>query len=189
MRTVQFANPGWQMLIEEAQKDVRRAYAGGGPGVLVSGLVWLIASAVEARHGIGAGFAALFLGGVLVFPGAKLICGRLLGRAAEDANNPLGKTALESTVAMIGGLFAAWLLLPLRSDFVFPVAAMAVGTHYAVFTTVYGDRAFWLLAAAVTAAGLAGISLPPPHGWTAPIVAAVELGSGAVLTALSTRRG
>ena len=34
------------MLIADAQEDLRRAYLGGGPGVLTSGFVWLaIASA------------------------------------------------------------------------------------------------------------------------------------------------
>jgi hypothetical protein len=77
---------------------------------------------------------------------------------------------------MIGGLFAAWLFLPFQPAFVFPLAAIAVGTHYAVFRTVYGDRLFWVLGALITAVGLLGIFkvVPIPGG---PILAvgAIEL--------------
>src|SRR3546814_12510337 len=47
--------------------------------------------------------------------------------------------ALPISIAMIGGLFAAWLFLPFQPTYAFPLAAIAVGTHYAVFKTVYGD--------------------------------------------------
>ena len=37
--------------------------------------------------------------------------------------------------------------------YVFPLA-IAVGTHYAPFCTVFGDRLFWVLAGLVTAVGV-----------------------------------
>ena len=40
------------MLIADAQADLRRAYTDGGPGVIVSGLVWLAAWYAESRHGV-----------------------------------------------------------------------------------------------------------------------------------------
>jgi hypothetical protein len=70
---------------------------------------------------------------------------RRCGCPAEAEGNTLGRIALESTIAMLGCLFAAWLLLPTRADLVFPVAAIAVGTHYAAFRSVYGDILYWLL--------------------------------------------
>jgi hypothetical protein len=79
------------------------------------------------------------------------------GERRKAGDNPLGLVALESTVAMLGGLFAAWLFLPVRPGYVFPIAAIAVGTHYAVFKTIYGDRLFWLLGALITAVGLLAI--------------------------------
>lgn len=145
------------MTLAEAQSDLRRAYVGGGPGVLVSGLIWLAAAAVERGRGTAAAFVFLFFAGMLIFPVATLACRLLFRRAKEAAGNPLGLLALESTVAMIGGLFAAWLILPFRPDYVFPLSAIAVGTHYAVFRTVYGDRTFWLLGALITAVGVLGI--------------------------------
>lgn len=170
------------MLVSEAQQDLRRAYVGGGPGVMISGLVWLVATWTLHNQGVGAGFAALFVGGMLIFPLSKLACRLLFRRANEAPGNPFGLTVLEGTIAMIGGLFAAWLFIGPKPELVFPLAAIAVGTHYFVFKTVYGDRSFWLLAAIVTAIGVADIFVAPLRGSTALLVAVTELAFGLVLT-------
>jgi hypothetical protein len=171
------------MTVDDAQRDLGRAYVGGGPGVFISSLSWFAAALAERTQGVAAGFAVLFFSGMLIFPLATLACRYLFRRPAEAADNPLGRTALESTIAMLGGLFAAWLFLPLRPDYVFPLAAIAVGTHYAVFKTVYGDRTFWLLGAIVTGVGLLGVHRPEllPGG---PVfaVALVELVFALLLT-------
>jgi hypothetical protein len=178
------------MRVDDAQRDLRRAYVGGGPGVFISGSIWVAAALVEKSWGIGPAFAMLFFAGMLIFPLSVLACRLLFRRERESADNPLGIVALESTIAMIGGLFAAWLFLPYRPDYVFPLAAIAVGTHYAVFKTVYGDWLFWLLGGLITAVGLLGIYrlVPIPGG---PIVAvgAVELIFALFLTMRATAIG
>ena len=172
----------------EAQRDLRRAFVGGGPGVFVSALAWFAAALVEHRQGVGPAFAVLFFAGMLIFPLGTLACRFAFRRQKESSQNPLGALALESTIAMIGGLFAAWLFLPFQPGYVFPLAALAVGTHYAVFKTVYGDRLFWLLGALITAVGLLSIYavLPIPGG---PILAVglIELVLAIVLTVRATR--
>jgi len=145
------------MTISEAQADLRRAYVGGGPGAVVSGLLWLTAAWVEADHGIRAGFITLFFGGMLIYPLGLAASRLLFRRSAESPDNPMGPVALESTIAMIGCLLAAWMILPLDPALVFPIAAIAVGTHYFVFKTAYGDRTYWLLAALLTGLGLVAI--------------------------------
>ena len=176
------------MLISEAQENLRRAYVGGGPGVAISGVVWLVAAWIQDTHGVGTGFAALFFGGMLIFPVTKLVCRTVFRRENESPGNPFGMTVLESTVAMIGGLFAAWLFVSLKPALAFPLAAIAVGTHYFVFKTVYGDRSFWLLAGMVTVIGLAGIYVPQVSGSTALLVAIIEMAFGLALTARATVR-
>ena len=179
---------GEMMIVGEAQSDLRRAYVGGGPGVLVSSLVWFAAAAVAEARGIGPAFAVLFFGGMLIFPLATLASRLLFRRAREARENPLGALALESTVAMIGGLLAAWLFLPSRPDYVFPLAAVAVGTHYAVFRTIYGDRLFWLLGALITLVGLAAIfKFAPVPGGPILAVAAIELLFAGILTVRAMR--
>ena len=170
------------MMISDAQQDLRRAYVGGGPGVMISGLIWLVAALTQHGQGTGAGFAALFFGGMLIFPASKLVCRFVFRRGNESSENPFGMTVLESTIAMIGGLFAAWLFLELRPGVVFPLAAIAVGTHYFVFKTVYGDRSFWLLAAVITAIGFGDIFAAQMRGSTALLVSVAELAFGLTLT-------
>lgn len=171
------------MTIDEAQADLRRAYVGGGPGVLVSALTWFTAALVERTHGVGTAFTVLFFSGMLIYPIGTAASRLVFKRTKEAAGNPLGRTALESTIVMIGGLFAAWLFVSLQPSYVFPIAAIAVGTHYAVFGTVYGDRLYWMLGALITVVGLVSIYgvVPIPAG---PIfaVGAVELVFAILLT-------
>ena len=171
------------MTIAEAQADLRRAYVGGGPGAVVSGLLWFAAAWVEANHGLRTAFIALFLGGMLIYP-LGLAASRLLFRRASEAkDNPMGPVALESTIAMIGCLLAAWLILPFKPEFVFPIAAVAVGTHYFVFKTAYGDRTYWLLAALITAIGVAEIfDVTRLAGGMILTVGAIEVAFGVLLT-------
>jgi hypothetical protein len=170
------------MNILEAQRDMRRAYVGGGPGVIVSGLVWMAAAFVQQNRGIGLAFVVLFVGGFFIFPLSTLVSRFVFRRQKEMAGNPLGMTALESTIAMIGGLFGAWLFLKFNPALVFPFAAIVVGTHYAVFKTVYGNSLFWILGAILTAIGVWQILGSPVLGGVALWVAAAELAFGIFLT-------
>ena len=178
------------MTITEAQADLRRAYVGGGPGAFVSGLLWFVVAWIEGQHGVRTAFITLFFGGMLIFP-LSLAASRLLfRRARESGDNPMGMVALESTIAMIGGLLAAWLILPLKPELAFSLAAVAVGTHYFVFKTAYGDRLYWALAALITAVGLFAIFnvMAIPGG---PIVAVgvIEVLFAIVLTARALNAG
>ena len=176
------------MNISDAQAELRRTYVGGGPGAFVSGLMWFIAAWVEAHHGIRTAFIALFLGGMLIYPLGLAASRLLFRRASESADNPMGPIALEGTIAMIGCLLAAWLILPVRPEMVFPIAAVAIGTHYFVFKTAYGDRTYWLLAALITAVGLAAIfHVETPPGGLVLAVGVIEVAFGIVLTARAVK--
>tara|TARA_R110000764_G_scaffold184854_1_gene270394 strand:+ start:230 stop:775 length:546 start_codon:yes stop_codon:yes gene_type:complete len=176
------------MDLRTAQLDLRRAYVGAGPGVIVSSLVWLTAGVVDQTRGVQTAFVVLFLGGMLIFPVSALVARLIFRRAGPAAGNPLGMVVLEGTIAMIGGLVVAWLFLPFRPDLVFPAAAIAVGTHYAVFRSVYGNALFWLLGGLITAVGGVAIftEVTLPGG---PILAVggIELLFGLLLTALALR--
>ncbi len=176
------------LTIAEAQQDSRRAFVGGGPGAFISGAVWLIAALMIKQRGVGPAFACLFFGGMLIFPLAQLTSRVLFRRSPAAQDNPLGRVALESTIAMGGGLFAAWLFIFTKPDYVFPLAAIAIGTHYAAFRTVYGDTLFWLLAGLITAIGvldiLSYVKLP---GGPILAVGLIEIVFAIVLTARARR--
>ena len=178
------------MTITDAQRDLRRAYVGGGPGAFISGSLWFVAAWVEAHHGIRTAFIALFFGGMLIYPLGLAASRLLFRRASESSGNPMGPIALESTIAMIGCLLAAWLILPFKPEMVFPIAAIAVGTHYFVFKTAYGDRTYWLLAALITAAALVEIfNVAALPGGLILAVGIMEVAFGIVLTLRDSRIG
>lgn len=172
------------MELKEAQAEVRQSFVGGGPGVAVSGLIWLAAAIAESERGVAFGFAVLFFGGMLIFPISLLLARLVFRRPAPKAGNGLTPIALESTVAMIGGFLAAFLLLPYAPDLVLPLAALAVGTHYFAFRTLYGEVTFLLIGAIISVlainAALGWIAIPVGLLWC---VAGVEIVFGLILAA------
>src|SRR3546814_12332872 len=120
---------------------------------------------------------------MLILPLATIASRPLFRREKEASGNPLGATALESTIAMIGGLFAAWLFLPFQPTYVFPLAAIAVSTHYAVFKTVYGDALLRVLWGLIPATGILGIfTVVPTPGRPTLALGSFERLSAALLT-------
>ena len=158
-----------------AQRDLSQAYAGGAPGVLVSGLVWLVAGAVWQLHGINAAFAALFFGGMAIHPLGVLI-ERIAFRAPKATiGKPLETLAIEATIPLFVGVIIAWVRLVRAPDLAIPTFAAIVGARYFLFRTLYGEVAYWVLGAAIfAAAGVAmfGIRLPLNLG---SVVGAIKL--------------
>ena len=171
------------MTLSEFRADLRRAYVGGGPGAVVSGLVWLVAAIVTARHGVGVGYSALFFGGFLIFPLGMLAVKLLFRPAPEAKGNPGGALVMETLPAMLGVLAFGFLLVELAPDWVFPLAAIAVGAHYFPFRTAYGDRTYWALGAAMTSVGALAIWTEALEASLVPwLIAALEIAFGTALT-------
>ena len=167
------------MDITVAQAELRASYMNGGPGAVVSGLVWLAAAVCSTMWGTPTGFAVLFFGGMGIFPLGTLVVRTLFGRESPSPENPGGRTVIETVFPMIGGLLAAWILLPYRPDLVFPVAAIAVGAHYFGFRTAYGGIVYWGLAAVICGVGLGTVFVGVPSGEIVPyLVAAIEVAFG-----------
>ena len=137
------------MELTAQQAENRYSYVGGGVGLIVSAIGWLLSAYVLKHHGLEKAFYVLFAWGFLIFPVGVLLCKALFKRPAPSKSNKLGLLALESTLAMIAGLFVAWMLLKTEPGLVFPVAALSVGAHFFIFNTVYGDRVYWVLAALI----------------------------------------
>lgn len=178
------------MTLEEYQADLRRSYVGGGVGAVVSGIVWAVAAFVEASAGVGAGFTALFFGGMLIFVVSTAICRVVFRRAGTAKGNPGGMLVVETLPGMFLGLFAAFLFIESRPELVFPIAAIGVGAHYFPFRTAYGDFLYWVLGGAMMAVGAVAITgfATIPFG-TAAAIAAVEIVFGIVLVARNLGSG
>lgn len=176
------------MDIGTAQKDMDRAYVAGAPAVLVSGLVWITAGVVLARSGTASGFAALFIGGILIVPVALAIA-RLGFRARPvTRGNPLDRLGLESTAMLFAGIFIAYALLRTAPALVFPAMAIAIGARYFVFRTIYDDATYWLLGGLLAALGIAAILGLPIPGNIALAAGAVEVVLAVILLLRWRRR-
>lgn len=140
---------------------MRSAFLGGFAGQLVSGLIWLAASASSLWLTPRLGMAVLFFGSMLIFPLTQLLV-RLLGRPGKvsPANGlwALG-SQLAFTVPLNFLLVGAATLY--REAWFFPAAMIVVGTHYLPFITLYGMRLFGLLAGLLVLGG-AGLALYGP---------------------------
>lgn len=146
---------GTHMTIAQAQADVRTVYSGGWGGPAVAAVVWLAAGVVAGTVGVQTGAAVLFLGGaVLIFP-ANLLLNRLLsGHADLPAGHPMRGLAIQSAATMSVMLLALWLLAPHLPAAFFPLAMIAVGSHYFPFAHLYGDNVFLVAGAVQSTAGL-----------------------------------
>ena len=168
------------MQIATAQQDMATAYVRGAPGVFISGLVWLIAGILWDRAGIVTAFAALFVGGMLIFPASVLVSRLVFRSPPVTPGNPLQSLALESTFGLFGGLFLAYCFLVTAPEFAFPAMAICIGVRYLVFRTLYGLRTYWILGGMVAMAGVVSAM----EVLTLPLNLALMVGAIEVILAL-----
>ncbi|MCK7594348.1 DUF7010 family protein [Pseudomarimonas salicorniae] len=170
-----------------AQQDMRHGFMEGGPGVLASAIVWLVAGGFALYHSPQAGVIALFVGGMLIHPLGMLGC-RLLGRpGAQSTGNPLTSLALASTAWMLLCLPLAYAAFLVRPEWFFPAMLLLIGGRYLCFHTLYGRRGYLVLGAALGAAGwlLAATGASPSTGaWAG---GAIEAAFGIYLLARPAR--
>lgn len=175
------------MNIATAQADFGRAYAGGAPGVLVSGLVWLAAGLVWQTMGLERAFLALLVGGIAIHPLASLLARYGLRCPPVDPANPMSRLALESAFALFAGMAIAFILLMREPELAIPAFAAIMGTRHFIFRTLFGTALFWILGGTIALLGSAALyGRVLPLGNLALHVAVIELLFAALLLA---RRG
>ena len=172
--------PG-QASLEMLQQRMAARFVSGGPGVAISGAVWIVAGLVTLKYGIVSGFAILFVGGMLIHP-LSLLALRVIGSASRShIANPLERLALEGTAILFAGLLLAWLLLPQEPLFVFPIVALSIGVRYFQFRTLYNEPLYWMLGGAIAAIGTGGVLHYLPETAVLIAVGVVELGFAAAI--------
>lgn len=176
------------MHLGEAQRDMRHAYVNGGVGILVSGLVWVVAGLVTYNVRLPAGMVALFIGGVFIHPLSLLLARKFFRRGRPRAHNPMEMLALQSTAFLIIGLVVAYLVRDTYGEWFFAIALLTVGGRYLVFQTVYGMRVFMVLGGLLMATGCVAILWPafPPFA-VALVGGAIEIICAALILAPAKR--
>jgi hypothetical protein len=133
--------------VSQSQADMCQAYADGSIGVIVSGMIWLIAAFVAHQNSANQAIWMLFLGGMLIFPISMLI-GKLMGLRGKHAQgNQLGNLAMEGTIWMIMCLPLAFGLSMQQSEWFFQAMLLIIGGRYLTFSTIYGKKIYWILGA------------------------------------------
>lgn len=135
------------------QREMRSAFLGGFAGQLVSGLIWLAASAVSVISSPVHGMLVLFFGCMGIFPLTQLSL-RLMGRSGKVSEEN-GLWALGAQIAFtvpINFLLVGAIIL-YRPEWFFPAAMIIVGAHYLPFITLYGMKMFGLLAGLLILSG------------------------------------
>lgn len=160
--------------ITKSQKEMRSTFLGGFAGQLVSGLIWLGASAVSVWGAPHYGMAFLFFGSMSIFPLTKLIL-RLMGRPAKvSAENGLWALGSQISFTVPINFLLVVVVILYREIWFFPAAMIVVGSHYIPFVTLYGMKMFGVLAALLILGGI-GLALYGPQvfslgGWLTGLI-------------------
>lgn len=149
------------MTIAAAQREMRSAFLGGFGGQLVSGLIWLAASALGSWLAPVYGMAALFFGSMAIFPLTQVVV-RMLGRPGKvSAANGLWALGAQTAFTVPPSFLLVGAATLYQEHWFFPAAMIVVGAHYLPFITLYGMRMFGALAVVLVVAG-AGLGLYGP---------------------------
>lgn len=131
--------------IKEAQVQMRKYYAGGATGVLVSGVVWLLCAIASTLYPPKQTMWVLLIGGALIHP-VSILLGKLMGiKDKQPSGNPLARLAMEGTLFMIFCIPLAYVLAAQQATWFFLGMMLIIGGRYLIFTTVYGNKMYWLL--------------------------------------------
>jgi len=167
--------------IFDAQQDMREAYYGGAPGVITSGAAWFIAGIVSYVVAGNAGMVALIFGGMLIFPVSIVFC-KLIGVSGKhNKENPLAPLAMEGTFWMLLSIPIAVGAARYQLEWFFPAMLFVIGGRYLTFSTLYGNRVYWMLAGALVASGWCLLATEAPAFYGAFAGAAIEFIFGITL--------
>ena len=160
---------------EMQQAEMRFAHFDGAPGILVSGIVWVVAAVVCAQFGVSRGVWTLLVGGAVIYPIGMLFA-KALGRPGNtDKANALNQLAMASTIWLIVCCAMAYGLYLLKPQLFFPAMLATIGSRYLVFATVYGKAIYWALGISLVAAGNASLFLGIAPALAAAIGGALEI--------------
>mgnify|MGYP006906663499 FL=1 len=139
--------------------------------------------------------AILFFGGMLIFPLSSLVLKAMGGPAFLPKGHPSIALAMQSAFTVPLGLLVAIALGLLDPSLFLPASLIVVGAHYLTFISLYGMRAYGVLAGVLVAVGAAALfavpSLRPMSGWigaAALLAATVPLFLSARSESLESRR-
>jgi hypothetical protein len=116
--------------------------------------------------------AALYLGGMLIFPLSALVLKATTGAGSLPKGHPSIGLAMQSAFTVPIGLLVAIALGAYEPILFFPASLIIVGAHSLVFVSLYGMKVFAVLAGVLVILGTVGIFLVPGIGGISGCLAA-----------------
>ena len=133
----------------QAQADMCKGYANGSIGILVSGFIWLISATIAYQYSAKQAIWTLLIGGMFIHPVGVLLS-KIIGLSGSHTKeNPLGNLAMEGTIFMIICLPIAFGLSLQHAEWFFQGLLLIIGGRYLTFASIYGNRLYWVLGAAL----------------------------------------
>ncbi len=176
------------MNLDEAQRDMQRAYYDGATGLFASATAWLAATLAAWLSTPGTAIAVLLFGGMLIFP-VSVVLSKALGRSGFHAkDNPLGALVLGSTVWMFLAIPIAFGASLYRVEWFFPAMLLTIGGRYLTFSTLYGLRVYWFCGGVLAATGVILVMLRLPIQAGALAGSVIEYGFGIAVFAMARAR-
>lgn len=129
------------------QTDMRRGYANGSIGIIVSGLAWLISAIVIYQYSASQAVWTLLIGGVLIHPVSVLLYKTIGLSGNHTKGNPLGNLGMEGTIFMIMCIPIAFGLSLQHTQWFFQGMLLIIGGRYLTFSSIYGIKLYWILGA------------------------------------------
>jgi hypothetical protein len=174
--------------IQDAQRDMQEGYAYGSPGIVASGLIWLLSSLAVQYYAPQQAVWTLIIGGMFIYPLGTLF-EKLLGhRGGHAKGNPLGNLAMEGTIWMIMCIPLAYGLAQLKVEWFFQGMLMIIGGRYLTFASIYGTRLYWVLGALLGLAAYGLFSFNLGAFTSALSGAVIEIGFGSVMYAFFRKK-
>ncbi|REH01021.1 DUF7010 family protein [Flavobacterium aquicola] len=131
----------------QAQIDMCKGYANGSIGVIVSGVIWLTSAFTANQYSPKKAIWTLFIGGMFIYP-ISIIISKFIGlNGTHTKGNQLGNLAMEGTIWMIMCLPLAFGLSLQHTEWFFQAMLLIIGGRYLTFSTIYGNKIYWLLGA------------------------------------------
>lgn len=133
--------------LAQDQLDMRKGYANGSIGAIVSGLVWLASAFIAHHYSPKHSIWILFVGGMFIFPLSMLFSKAIGIKGAHTKGNKLANLAMEGTIFMIMCLPLAFGLSLQQTEWFFQAMLLIIGGRYLTFATIYGIKLYWIFGA------------------------------------------
>ncbi len=167
---------------QPAQKTMRANFINGGPGVIISGLVWVMAAIVTHLFGFQTGMISFFVGGMLIYPLSVVVSNFIKPKDTPKPDPKLMRLAMMTLPILFGGLLLAFIMSKSDPFLFYPIMAVAIGIRYVFFEKLYGLPGYIMMGASLVILGITSYPIFSTLSLFPLLIGLCEIGAGIGLT-------